>query len=62
MNVMRCAIWYQLHNVKNVKTTHRGVLLKVLKVALLDGCFSRFLNCANGTKLRKPSQMDVFKN
>ena len=25
----------------------------LLKVALLCGCFSRFLNCTNGTKLRK---------
>ena len=27
--VMRCAIWYQLYNLKNVKNTHRGVLLLV---------------------------------
>ena len=25
----------------------------LLKVTLLHGCFSRFLNCTNGTKLRK---------
>ena len=25
----------------------------LLKVTLLDGCFSRFLNCTNGTKSRK---------
>ena len=24
---MRCAIWYQLYNLKNGKNTHRGVLL-----------------------------------
>ena len=24
---MRCAIWYHLHNLKNVKNTHGGVLL-----------------------------------
>ena len=24
--VMRCAIWYHLHNLKNVKNTHGGVL------------------------------------
>ena len=29
----------------------------LLKVTLLDGCFSRFLNCANGTRSRKTSQM-----
>ena len=38
IHVVRCAIWYHLHNLKDVKNT--------------DGCFSRFLNCANGTKLR----------
>ena len=41
---------------KNVKSTHGGVLLLVslqltlLKVALLHRCFSRFLNCTNGTQ------------
>ena len=51
---MRCAIWYHLYNFKNVKNTHGGVLLKV---TLLHGCFSRFSNCANGTKSRKASHM-----
>ena len=32
-------------------------LKTLLKVTLLHGCFSRFLNCANGTKLRKASQI-----
>ena len=36
---------------KNVKNTHEEVLLLVLKVKLLYGCFSRFLNCPNGTKI-----------
>ena len=27
--VMRCAIWYRLYNLKNVKKTHGGVLLLV---------------------------------
>ena len=53
--VMLCTIWYRLYNLKIVKNTHGGVLLLVklqasLKVTLLHGCFSRFLNCANGTK------------
>ena len=48
--MMRCAIWYHLHNLKNVTNTHGGVLLlgkpaTLLKVTLLHGCFSRFLNC-----------------
>ena len=42
--VMFCAIWYHLQNLKNVKST--------IEVLLLHGCFSYFLNCTNGTKLR----------
>ena len=38
-----------MYNLKNVKNTHGGVLLLVklqaVKVILLHGCFSRFLNC-----------------
>ena len=41
-NVMRCAIWYHLYNLKNVKNTHGGVLLLVKLQA-------------NGTKSRKAS-------
>ena len=26
---MRCAIWYHLHNLKNVKNTHGGLLILV---------------------------------
>ena len=49
IHVMLCAIWYHLNNFKNVKNTHRGPLLLVklqalLKVTLLQGCFSCFLN------------------
>ena len=29
--VVRCAIWYHLHNLKNVKNTHEGVLILVTK-------------------------------
>ena len=63
-NVMRCVISYHLGNLINVNDTHGGVLLLVncrlqpatlLKVRLLHGCFSRFLNCANDTKSRKAS-------
>ena len=43
---------------KNMKNTHWGVLLSVkpatlLKITLLHGCFSRYLNFTNGTKLLK---------
>ena len=42
--VMRCAIWYHLYNLKNVKNTHGGVLLlvKFTKITLLHGCFKVF--------------------
>ena len=33
---MRCMIWYHLYNLKNVKNTHRGVLLLVKFQALLS--------------------------
>ena len=52
---------------KKLECTHEGVLLLVklqaksfttlLKVTLLHGCFSRFLNCTNGTKSRKTSHI-----
>ena len=57
---MRCAIWYHLYNLKNVKNTHRGVLLLVIKVALLHGCLQRFLNDTNGTKPRNASHMYLY--
>ena len=81
-----CVIWCHLYNFKNVKNTHRRVLLLVklqahyllspppwnhqnfrgievnelvtsLKVTFLHGCFSCFLNCTNGTKSLKASQI-----
>ena len=50
-------IWYHFYDLKNLKNTHRGVLLLVklqakslLKLTFLYACFSHFLNCRNGTK------------
>ena len=43
--MMLCAIWYRLYNFKNVKNGHGGVLATLIKVTLLHGRFSRFLNC-----------------
>ena len=46
--LMRCAIWYHLYNLYNVKNTHREALLLVvkpvtsLKVTLLHECWSTF--------------------
>ena len=54
---MRCTIWCYSHNFKNAKNTHGGVLLFVK----LQGCFSRFLNCINGTKSRKLSHIQKNK-
>ena len=56
---MLCAILYHLHNFKNVKNTHGGVITLVklqawacnfTKRNTLLGCFSRFSNCTDGTK------------
>ena len=33
----------------------------LLKVTLLHGCFSRFLNCTNGTKSRNASHVFKYK-
>ena len=39
--VVRCAIWYHLYNLKNVKNTHGGVLIlvKLQASSLQDGSF-----------------------
>ena len=42
---MRCAIWYHLHNLKNVKNTHGGVLL--LKCKTFPWVFFMFLKLYN---------------
>ena len=50
---MLCAIWYYLYNSKREKHLWRSVTFTpatLLKVSLLRGSISRFLNCANGTK------------
>ena len=50
--VMRCAIWYHLYNIKNLKNTHGGVLLlgNFTKSNTPPWVFFTFLNCTNGTK------------
>ena len=66
---MRCAIWYHFYNFKNVRNTHGGVLLTLaasicnfIKSNIPQWVFSRFLNCTNGTKLRKASQCQLNLN
>ena len=58
---MRCAIWYYVHNLQNVKNNHGGVLILV-KLTLLHGCFLRFLNCTNSTKSRNASHSFLKKS
>ena len=57
-----------LHNLKNVKITKGKVLLIVklqakacnlLKVTLIHGCFSRFLNCTMVPNTKRISYMSV---
>ena len=55
--VVRCVIWYHLYNLKNLKSTHGGVLILI---TLLHGYFSRFLNCTNATKSCSASHIDYW--
>ena len=50
--VVCCVVWYYLHNLKNMQNTH-GV------ESPLHGCFLRFLNCVNVTKLRN-TRIQIF--
>ena len=52
--MVRCANWYHLYNLKNVKNTHGGVLLLVKLHA--DACMLKPL-CTNSTKSPKASHM-----
>ena len=47
-NVVRCAIWYRLYNLKNVKNTHGRKLILVKLVP-------------NGTKSGNASQISYFQ-
>ena len=55
-----CAIWYQLHNLKNLKNTNEGVSLLVkwqasacnfTEINTPPWVFFSFLNCTNGADL-----------
>ena len=68
--VMLCAVWYHLHDLKNVKNIHGGVLFLVKLQA--NACnftnsstppwvfFSRFLNRKNNTKLSQALYMLII--
>ena len=64
------AVFRNFHILENVGKIHRGGLLLIkmkasailLKVTLLYGCFSCFLNCTNDTKSRKVSHCIKIEN
>ena len=43
LNLMRCAIWYHLYNLKNVKSTHGGAL-SLVKLQALACSFTKINN------------------
>ena len=54
--MLRATWWCQLYNLKSVK----NILFQPatwIKLPLLHGCFSRFLNCTNGAKSPKSSEI-----
>ena len=55
---------YSLKSIKSTQVIRLNIRLKsttLPKVTLLHGYFSRFLNCANGTKSRKASPLLYFQ-
>lgn len=55
--VMLCTISYLIHNLKNVKSTHAGVLILVKLQGLVAGF--TFLKFSNGTKSCKAPHMTM---
>ena len=54
--------WYQIaQRITYMYYTYIFESATLLKVTLLHGCFSRFLNCTNGTKLHNASHMKMSK-
>ena len=49
------------HPWRNVAFTKVAGFATLLKVTLVHGCFSRFLNCTNDIKLRNASNMVVIR-
>ena len=68
--VMLCAIWYNFHNLKNVKNTN-GRVLRLAKFQnsaynfinsnTYQWVFLRFLICVNGSKLYKASHIETLQ-
>ena len=57
---MRCAIWYNLYNLKNVKNGHRVLLLVKLQALTCNLAKSNTPPRVFGTKSRKASHMNSF--
>ena len=67
---MLCAIWYNFHNLKNVKNTN-GRVLRLAKLQnsaynfinsnTYQWVFLRFLICVNGSKLYKASHIETLQ-
>ena len=51
--------WWKI-NVRHHMGVLHSLLTTLLKVTLLHGCFSRFLNCTNGTKSCSASQIVIL--
>ena len=57
------SLFYKLNTCSQKTTTYVGLQAEpifsvtLLKVTILHGCFSRFLNCKNGAKLRNASHI-----
>ena len=59
---MRCSARFGtvMYNFKNVKNNHRGLLILAKACNFTkSNTVQMALNCANGTKLRNASQMDI---
>ena len=69
--VISCTIWCHLNNLKKrEKYPWRNANFSkvaglkpatLLNLTLLHGCFSRFLNCTNGTKSRIAPHLENFQ-
>ena len=57
---MVCAMWHHLYNFKNVKNTSVDISKAAGFSAGFQASASRFLNCTNGIKSCKASQVIVL--
>ena len=61
---MSCNYWYNFHQLKRSFQQfffrNKFYFATLLKLTLLHECFSRFLNCTNGTKSRNAPHMSHY--